>query len=260
MSAALRAPARESTVRCHIVAFAVARAGADTIAQWRKTPIDVGGQILSASFLKHAEDQTVLATHAVLDVIAKEGWRQRSFTDWGVLAASKFFGRVLNAQTLERYRAEGSWGVSPHLIPHQSLHAVSGTISQLLKIHGPNLGVGGGPNACPDVMLLALTMLADGALPGLWLVMTGHERECIPAPGTAVAPPACHGVALALTPVTHGKSAPYLAIDHAPASASSSALYPDFDLPSFLDGLAGGAGQWRLSDSHWLEFATESPA
>jgi hypothetical protein len=231
---------------------------AEDVARWRKQPFRVGNQTLPATLLKHAEDQTVLAVKAVFDVIDREGWHERTFADWGVLAAPTLFGRVTNAHTIERFRAEGPWGVSPHLIPHQSLHAVSGTISQALKIHGPNFGVGGDPHAGPDAFLLALAMLADGALPGVWAVFTGHEREWIPSPGEAVPPPVCHGLALALTPWLAGIGGAALSIHDAGTAGPTSAEHSEFDLASFMEALHTGAGTWRLGDSLWLDLDGES--
>jgi len=194
----LHARVDTTAVRCRLAAFATLRASAESIGQWRKQPIRLGADAMPATFLKHADNQTVVAVAAVSAVIERQGWHECSFADWGVLAAPNRFGRISVAQTIERLRAEGAWGVSPHLIPHQSLHAVSGTISQALKIHGPNFGVSGGPNAGPDAFLLAIAMLADGGLPGLWLILTGYEQEWIPAPNQTTAAPPCLGAALAL--------------------------------------------------------------
>ena len=43
----------------------------ETIAPWRRQPVVALGEALSASFLKHSEDQTVLAVRAVLDALAQ---------------------------------------------------------------------------------------------------------------------------------------------------------------------------------------------
>ncbi len=256
MQSSLRVPVRDTAVRCRIAASGRVCAPAETIAVWRRQPVAHGGNALSVSFLKHAEDQTVVALQAVLSAIADAGWQQRSFNDWGVVAAPNFFGRITNAQTMQRFQKEGAWGISPHLIPHQSLHAVSGTISQALATHGPNFGIGGGPNSGPDAFMLGLALLSDGCLPGMWLVMTDYESEWIPNADSTNPPPACHGLALALTSAADGVGRS-LAIRHARSGVSPSALYPDFQLTSFADELASGAGQWRLSDSHWLELETE---
>ena len=39
---------------------------------------------------------------------------------------------------------------------------------------------------------------------------------------------------------------------------SASALYPEFDLASFVADLPVGSGKWRLTDTHWLELNGES--
>jgi hypothetical protein len=94
------------------------------------------------------------------------------------------------AAALQRFAAEGAWGVSPHLIPHRSRHSISGTVSQALKIHGPNFGVGGGPGGTVEVLLAATALLEGKRLPGVWIVLTCLDPESPPdeagrlAPGT----------------------------------------------------------------------------
>jgi hypothetical protein len=104
------------------------------------------------------------------------------------------------AATLQRFAAEGAWGVSPNLIPHRTLHSMSGTLSQMLKIHGPNLGIGGGPGSLLEVLRIATAMLHGDRLPGLWIVLTGWDPE--PITDNTCEPSAaahCLGVAMALT-------------------------------------------------------------
>src|SRR5205085_11137593 len=112
-----------------------------------------------------------------------------------------FIGRVALAAAMHRFAAEGAWGISPHLIPHRSLHALSGTVSQGLKIHGPNFGVGGGPRAAAEGLLAAAALLGSRPLPGVWLVLTGWQPEPVPdAHGHTATPSVCGAVALALLP------------------------------------------------------------
>ncbi len=219
---------------------------------------------MPASFLKHAEDPTVAAVWAVLHALDRQGWRDRSFADWGVIAAPNLCGRITNAQAMERFRNEGAWGISPHLIPHQSLHAMSGTISQALKIYGPNFGVSGGPNASLDAFLCAAALLADGSLPGLWLLLTGYETEWVPAPDGRLSPaPNCITCALALTPTEPGAGGLHLAIGQT-ASATDLAIFPEFELGLFAEEWTNAAPapgpKWRLSDTCWLEFDAVLPA
>jgi hypothetical protein len=150
---------------------------------------------------------------ALFQAIDRHGLADIQFTDWGVLAAPRYLGRLTTSLAFQRFAAEGAWGISPHLIPHRTLHAISGTISQALQIHGPNLGVGGGPKADIEVMHVAAAFLADAKLPGLWVVISGWNPEPIPhgAPAAPDAPsistngfhpiPHCQAIAMALTSI-----------------------------------------------------------
>jgi hypothetical protein len=109
------------------------------------------------------------------------------------------------ATALERFIAEGAWGVSPHLIPHRSLHSVSGTVSQVLKVRGPNFGVGGGPGCEAEALFTAAAMLRCQRLPGVWAVLTGFDPDAAPnSAGQPAAGTHLVGLALALTPARPG--------------------------------------------------------
>jgi hypothetical protein len=155
--------------------------------------------------LKHADAQTVSALAAVFQAIHHYGLSETDITQWGVLAAYTYLGRAALADNLQRLAVEGAWGISPHFIPHHSLHAISGTISQALKIHGPNLGIEANPTGIAEALTVAATFLANDALPGLWLVLTAYEPELIPedpelhVAGKVTMPP-CVALALALVP------------------------------------------------------------
>ena len=227
---------------CGVATYAALRATPDDLRRWRREPGPAVGPSLPVTFLKHADEQTVAALTAVRRAIADAGWQGRSFVDWGVLAAPNFLGRRGIAQSLRAFAAEGPWGISPQLIPNNSLHAVSGTISQALGLHGPNFGIGGGPNAVRDALPLALTLVAG--LPGLWLVLTGYEREWVPADSDAIdpaEPPSCLAVALALVP----DAAAVLQFTLR-ATAPDDAL-PELTLPATVDALAGAGGaRWHV--------------
>jgi hypothetical protein len=265
LKATLSAPALETTIRCSVAAAAMLRAAPEAIAQWRRQPIVVGDDKMPVSFLKHSEDQTVVAIRTILAALEQQGWQSRSFTDWGVIAAPSFFGRVCSARSFQRFLVDGAWGASPHLIPHQSLHGLAGTLSQALKIHGPNFGVSGAPNAGPDAFLIAAAMLADGALPGLWVVLTGHESEAIPErDGDSQPASICHAVALALTPASNSCSGGQLSIGPVtPQAAAPLALWPEFHLNLLADEFLAHphmpCGKWRLGSTHWLELETPLP-
>jgi hypothetical protein len=251
----------EIAVGCRVAAQATLRASAELIVQLRRQPCAIGGDALPAALLKHSEDQTVVAFTTVARALSRAGWEGRSFADWGVVAAPNFFGRIGIAQTLQRFIEEGAWGISPHLIPHQSLHAMSGTISQALKIYGPNFGISGGPNAGPDAFLLAATLLTDVRLPGLWLILTGYEQEYIPTvngQGTSTPPP-CAGVALALTRPEPGESG--LTLRVGPGPYPNEVSLPEFQLTELVEELSRTgpqAARWRLGTMGWIELESSA--
>ncbi len=187
-------------VCCEIAAEATVRANLDSLEQLRRHPGPVHGEPLPAALLKHADEQTVAGLCAVYQAIARADLQDTCFCDWGVVAAPRFLGRPTMAAALQRFVAEGAWGVSPHLIPHRSLHSVSGTVSQALKIHGPNFGVGGGPDGTVEALLAATALLERKKLPGVWVVLTCLSPQLPPdeagrmPPGTQAV-----GFAVALT-------------------------------------------------------------
>jgi hypothetical protein len=192
-----------------VVAWAVRRAPVEAIAELRRQPGPLPADPLPVSFLKHADEQTVIGLAAVSDAVAG-GKAGRDFHDWGVLAAPRYLGRWMMATSILRYREEGSWGVSPHMIPHRSLHSVSGTVSQALNLHGPNFGTGGGPGGEQEALVTALALLHGKQLPGVWVVFTRVNPEL--TPDDSGRPPAgsfLEGLALALTlPPRGGMASP----------------------------------------------------
>jgi hypothetical protein len=200
-----------------VAGLGIVRATLAELPALRQKPGRVGAEALPPSFLKHADDQTVTGVAAVLQALEADGLGGRAFGDWGVVAAPRFMGRTALAAALGKFRAEGAWGISPHLIPHRSLHSLSGTISQALKVHGPNFGSGGGPGGAADALLTATALLHGGRLPGVWVVLTGWEPEpATDARGQVVTPDGvCSAVALALVPVAPG--GPRLSLSVVPA-------------------------------------------
>ena len=99
---------------------------------------------------------------------------------WGVIASSRFLGRDPVRAALNRFRSEGVWGVSPHLIPHYALHSPAGTLSLVLGTHGSSLGTGGGLFSATEGLLTALTLLTGRTVPGVWFVTTGWHPELCP--------------------------------------------------------------------------------
>jgi len=175
----------------------------------RPGPIPDGWGRVPPSLLRNSDEQTIAGTAAVFTAIEVMGLHPERFSAWGVVAASRYLGRANLAVALRDFMAEGVWGTSPHLIPHFALHSPSGTISLALGSHGPNLGVGGGVHAAADGFLAALTWLAAGELPGVWLVLTGWSPELVPDPGgDAPRMGECLALALALVGADNGAGRP----------------------------------------------------
>lgn len=188
---------RSCSVSCEVAAEAVVRSNLESLAELRRNPGPFPGEPLPASFLKHADEQTVAGLCAVYRAIEKGGLQKTCFCDWGVVAAPRFLGRPAMAAALQRFAAEGAWGVSPHLIPHRSLHSLSGTISQALKIHGPNFGAGGGPSGIAEALLAAAALRQGKQLPGVWVVLTCLDPE-LSLDESGQLPPGTQAVGLAL--------------------------------------------------------------
>ncbi|MFN4257696.1 MAG: hypothetical protein ACK4RK_00230 [Gemmataceae bacterium] len=190
-----------SAPRFGIRAFGVTRVEHDAVPSLKSQLGPPGQGPFPPSFLKPSEEQTVVALAAVLQAIDTHGLGQECFEHWGVVAAPCSMGRLVAAETLSKYRQGGAWKVAPLLVAHHSLHSISGTISQALGIHGPNFGVGGGPRAVAEGLVTAWTLLSEGRLPGLWLVLTQSDPEPMPdTEGHTLVPVTYHGVALALVP------------------------------------------------------------
>jgi hypothetical protein len=192
----------DKAVSCGLAAHAFRRAEVEQLAELRRQPGPAPTPI-PASLLRHSDEQTVVALAAVLLAIERSSlpW---DFAEWGTVAAPRFVGRTSVAHSLPGFLAEGAWGVSPHLIPHHSVHSVSGTISQALALHGPNFGACGGPNADEEALLAAVTLLHEARLPGVWVVLSRlcPEGPCDRATGRAAPGTTVEARALALTPLT----------------------------------------------------------
>ena len=268
----LSAPPAGAMVCCAIAGYASLRLTAETLTGMRKPLSPLTGQPLPATLLKHADDQTVAALAAVSEAIRKHNLANRDFRNWGVVAAPRFLGRATMGQVLHRFRQEGAWGISPHLIPHRSLHAVSGTLSLALQIHGPNFGVGAGPLAESEGLAVAAALVGSENVPGVWVVLTGYDPEIIPPDPTSTVPdaeagyvPPCIAIALALT--TPDAAADGLCLEVGQPAATGVATpgdaWPMLTLGALATALTEGQerGAWRLGCGGWAllkRFAAEN--
>jgi hypothetical protein len=188
-----------STFACSVAAYGVVEAALGELPALRDQPGSSSARPIPPRFLRYADEQTVVGLAAVLRAIDAHPLRDACFDEWGVLAAPRFLGRVVGAATFTKFIQNPQAAVSPHIIPQHSLHSVAGAISIALGMHGPNFGVGGGPEALAEGLTAGLTFLEYGSVPGLWLVLTQWTPEPAPNPAGLIADDlVCRGVAMAL--------------------------------------------------------------
>jgi hypothetical protein len=241
-----------------VAAFGTIRATPAQLVLLRQQTASAGIRPLPPALLKHADEQTVAAVTALGEAVRRFHLAATRFTDWGVLAAPRFLGRTAMLAAVQRFAAEGAWGISPHLIPHRSLHSLSGTISQALAIHGPNFGVGGGLDGASEIFLTVSGLLERERLPGVWLVLTGWDPEPQPGREDNPAVPTCNAVALALTAAGTAMTGWRFCIRPAACEQKEAANTPLLSLEALATDLAEAGRSpvktcWRLADGGRLE-------
>lgn len=199
--------------------------------------------------LKNADDQSVVGLLAVREACRHKTSNQE-MSEWGVIAAPRTPGRSTIISALERYQSEGAWGISPHVVPHFSLHSLAGLLSVALDIRGPNLGVGGLAGCEGEAWLISSAWLNEGMVPGLWVVMTGWAGAT------------CKGIALAMQSsiATSNHS-----IAFCPPSRAANGVAHAFSLEALDRVLALGDGvplrsRWLLPGGATLEWRTRRVA
>jgi len=209
-----------------VVAAASAAARLSECGPLRKMPPAYPGVELSGHFLKHADEQTIVALLAIRKATDRYGIDPRQLAGWGIIAAPRYIGRLTGANVLYKFPRGGTSAVAPHIVAQCSLHSVSGAASIALGMHGPNLGVGGGEWAIADGLTAALTLFETARVPGLWLLLTEFDAEPLPdEQGRPLNDPTCHAVALALVPGAAGDS--QLTLRPGAHSKSLRADYPE---------------------------------
>ncbi len=193
-------PAKAKAVACEVIAQAGFRAEAAELPALRKAPGPQGDPPPSPGLLRHADEQTVVGLAALLRAVRAAARDVGGFGGWAILSAPRYLGRAAFLVSFPQFIDEGAWGISPHLIAAHSLHSPSGTYSQVLQAHGPNLGVGGTPGGERESLLAAASLLDSGVVPGVWVVFSGPVDPSTRAEG--VAPPSAYeALAMALMPV-----------------------------------------------------------
>lgn len=160
------------------------------------------GPGLPPRFLRHCDEQTVVGMHAVLRGLVVSGRPLDSFARYAVVAAPCLAGRFMAAKSLAGLRQGGPVMVSTHVVPQASLHSLAGAVSVGLGLHGPHIGVSGGPDALVEGILTAVALLRTSPADethGVWLVATAWDEEPpLDAEGTPLTDPLCRAVAVGL--------------------------------------------------------------
>lgn len=199
---------REVCFEASVSAVASASISYPELQAMRKTPPRFGDVVVQGHFLKHADEQAIVALEAIR--LACERSPQldvRTQSRWAVVSAPRYIGRMAAAQIVSRFDRSGTTGVPTHAGAHYSLNSVSGVVGIAMGIRGPNLGVGGGPATILEGLIASLTLFDTAVVPGVWLTLTGWSHEPLPDPEGKVADRCvCHGVALALQPQAAGSS------------------------------------------------------
>lgn len=138
-------------------------------------------ETLSVGVLKQTDEQNLPALLALKQALHESGLTADQCSRWGLVAVPRMPCRRRVAESYAKFREQGAWSVSPHLVPNTSLHSASGLFSQALRLHGPNIGAGGMPGSESDGVWAALSLLEGERLPGVWLILTGWECESLDA-------------------------------------------------------------------------------
>lgn len=169
-----------------IVAIGRSSLSAADRAVMRQRPLERLPTPLRPQFLKHSDDQSLAALEAVAHAIDSLP-PGKNFYDWAVVSASRYLGRESFAAAIDKYQTEGPWGVSVHIIPHSSPHAVAGTLSLALKCHGPSIGAAAAAEDELQAVLTLAAFLQRPAFGGAWFVTTGFTDSGQKCDGVALA-------------------------------------------------------------------------
>lgn len=190
-----------------VAAVAVVTADVATIRALRDAAAPPGAPEAPARFLRHADEHTVVAFRAVQEALAGAPALAAARRGHGVVGAPCAAGRPWSARTLVQLRDAGPVTVSPHVVPHCSLHSIAAAVSVGLGMHGPSIGVGGGPEALAEGCLAALSLLAERGVDACWLVATAWDTEPLLDDRGELPPDAvCRAVAVALDPAAAGST------------------------------------------------------
>jgi hypothetical protein len=228
-----------------VAAYGVAEVPLAAVAGLRRSLGPPGQPPFPATFLKAAEDQTVVALAAVARAVEAGGLQQESLASWGVIAAPRSLGRLAAAEALHKFEQGGASKVSPFLVPHHSLHSMSGTISQGFRTYGPNFGVGGHSRAVVEGLLAALALLHEASATGLLLVLSECDPEPVPGrEGASLAPILYRVLALAFRGSASDSARLRLRLIHGRQAGGAAPAPTVADVVQFLERDKGSAAVW----------------
>ncbi len=252
----LSSNAGQQSNRCmmNVIAHGAIASSLSNISALRKTT-PPSAPSLPKRFLNHADEQTVMGIHAILNALVSLP-EIPSLEHHGIIAASCQAGRIAAAQTLVKAQHGGGVTVSTQIVPQCSLHSIAGAISVGLKMHGPNIGVSGGSSALSEGLLTACTWLLPSgeiACDTTWVVITGWDDEpTLDETGLPTTDPMCRSVAIGLTRSNNrSQEREGLCLEFDPCF-SNSHVSPGSDLS--LQQLGDALSQCSLTgnDSPWI--------
>jgi hypothetical protein len=225
-------------ITCSIRGTAFVEAACSDLPALRDAAVPAGAPALPPRFLRHCDEHTVVAVRSVLEAITSLP-RTPSFEHCAVVAAPCQAGRINAARSLAQLRAGGAVTVSPHVVPQCSLHSLAGAVSVAFGMHGPHVGVGGGPDALAEGLFAALSLFQPHAAAGCdaaWLIATEWDDEpVLDSAGVPVGDPVCRSLALLLGPaasLASGERTLALSL-HLPASGKHHGVDSLSDLVAF---------------------------
>jgi hypothetical protein len=173
-------PGGKSPITCVLAASSWASVRASDLPRLRSQVVAAFPKTLTLGTLKHADEQIIVALFAVRQALDAAALDMPACESWAIVAAPQSIGRRRVAESIVRFRDEGAWSMSPHIIPHCSLHSLPGMLSQALGQHGPNFGAGGIRGCESEAMWAALPLLQQNRWPGAWVVLTGWDHDRLP--------------------------------------------------------------------------------
>ena len=198
-------PADFSTL-CQIDSCAIESAHFSEVQALAREKHAHGPYSLPIRFLRHADEQTVIGVQSIFKVMAADTQEIPDISNDAVIAATCLAGQPAAARTMIGLRDKGPVAVTPHIVPQCSLHSVASAVSVGFGMHGPNFGVGGGPHAVSEGLLLAITLAPMLAITSpsarIWLIFTGWDQQpSLETNGEANNDPLCRGLTLLLKPI-----------------------------------------------------------